>query len=323
VQVDAEATRGTGWEARAVRGGGEAGAPRPPPPAPPPSPRAPTLPALLVPTDVPSVLAVGARRSSGQGGDRPRCTRTVTDALAARLVVHRCTRGSKCRARRELLLRKVRTRRQCCAAHSEGGQARSARQRTCCATHCEFAFLPTQPTDWVWCYRPSSNVRRRTRCVYSPCASVCPVVPVLAPQYVDIGPSTHRMDAAARVGLFRSNPISANAPQALRHCWGKSLFPVCVWGGGGYVGVTAAPHPSRCNSLHGTDRASSATRRSMNVVRCMLHVACCLPVVACCMLHADSCCHLACTLWKQSCTHAHTSKTSRFGAISGAQEAVG
>jgi hypothetical protein len=52
------------------------------------------LPPLLVPTDVPSVLAVCARRSSGQGG--PHSTRIVTDTLAARLVVHHCTRGSEC-----------------------------------------------------------------------------------------------------------------------------------------------------------------------------------------------------------------------------------
>ncbi len=50
----------------------------------------------------PSVLAVGARRSSGQGGDGPSSTRTLfeTGPLAARLVGHCCTRGSKCRARR-------------------------------------------------------------------------------------------------------------------------------------------------------------------------------------------------------------------------------
>ncbi len=39
--------------------------------------------------------AVGARRSSGQEGNSPRSTRTVTSALAARLVVHLCTRWSK------------------------------------------------------------------------------------------------------------------------------------------------------------------------------------------------------------------------------------
>jgi len=41
----------------------------------------------------------------------------------------------------------VRTRTQRCAAHSDVGQARSARKRTCNATQCEFAFPPTQPTD--------------------------------------------------------------------------------------------------------------------------------------------------------------------------------
>jgi len=61
-----------------------------------PLPRAPSLPTLLVP----SVFAVGARRSSGEGGNSQRSTRTVVVALAARLVVHYCTRGSSCRAHR-------------------------------------------------------------------------------------------------------------------------------------------------------------------------------------------------------------------------------
>ncbi len=75
-QVHAEAMGGTqreqrtGRDSRGVRGGGEPGALRPPAHSPRPL-RSPSLPALLVPTDVPSVLAVGARRSSGQGGDRP------------------------------------------------------------------------------------------------------------------------------------------------------------------------------------------------------------------------------------------------------------
>jgi hypothetical protein len=59
-------------------------------------PRAPSLPALLVP----SVFAVGDRRSSGEGGNSPRSTRTVTSARAARLFAHYCTRGSKCRENR-------------------------------------------------------------------------------------------------------------------------------------------------------------------------------------------------------------------------------
>ena len=97
-QVHAEAMGGILREARGIRGGGEGGALRPPPhdPRPPPLPRAPSLPELLVP----SVFAVGARRSSGEGGDSQRSTRTITSALAARLVEHHCTRGSKCRAHR-------------------------------------------------------------------------------------------------------------------------------------------------------------------------------------------------------------------------------
>ena len=98
VQAHAEATGGTEWEARSLRGGGEGGALRPPPHSPrhPTLPRAPSVPTLLVP----SVRAVGARRSSGEGGNSPRSTRTRTSALAARLFVHYCTRGSKCRGNR-------------------------------------------------------------------------------------------------------------------------------------------------------------------------------------------------------------------------------
>ena len=61
-QAHAEAMGGNPWEARGVRGGGEAGA-LPPAASPPPPPT------LLVPTDVSSALAVGIRRASWQGGD--------------------------------------------------------------------------------------------------------------------------------------------------------------------------------------------------------------------------------------------------------------
>ena len=98
VQVHADANSERVWDARGVPSGREGGALRSPPhrPRPPPLPRAPSLPALLVP----SVFAVGARRSSGEGGNSPRSTRTRTSALAARLFVHYCTRGSKCRGNR-------------------------------------------------------------------------------------------------------------------------------------------------------------------------------------------------------------------------------
>ena len=55
--------------------------------------RAPSLPALLVPTDVLSVLADPAGREATQHSH-------CNERLAARLVVHYCTRESKCRARR-------------------------------------------------------------------------------------------------------------------------------------------------------------------------------------------------------------------------------
>jgi hypothetical protein len=66
VQDDAEARSGTLWGARSIRGWGEGGALRPPPhrPRPPPLPRAPSLPELLVPSDVPSVLADPAGREA-------------------------------------------------------------------------------------------------------------------------------------------------------------------------------------------------------------------------------------------------------------------
>ncbi len=59
------------------------------------------------------------RRSPIQRAGRRRSTRTVTGALAARLVVHYCTRGSKCRARRARA-----------AASIGSARARSAAPRT-------------------------------------------------------------------------------------------------------------------------------------------------------------------------------------------------
>jgi hypothetical protein len=116
--------------------------------------------------------AVGARRSSGEGGNRPRSTRTVTGTLAARLVVHRCTLGSKCRAHRTL--------------HANARKS---------ATQCELAFPPTQPTVGFGVAGRAAPSGEGRGAFPSPCTSVCPVVPVLAPRHVDIGPSTHCMDA--------------------------------------------------------------------------------------------------------------------------------
>ena len=166
-----------------------------------PLPRAPSLPTLLVP----SVFAVGARRSSGEGGDSQRSTRTITSALAARLVVHLCTRGSKCRAH---------------GAHADAviGSAKRARARTavphtargdrrvaCKRTYHNCAFRPTQPTFKFGAAGRAATFGDERGAPPSPCTSVCQVVPVLempllATQYVDIGRSTHRMDA--RIGPF-------------------------------------------------------------------------------------------------------------------------
>jgi hypothetical protein len=99
VQVHTKAMGGTVWEARAVRGGGEAGAPH--------AASDPPAPGLVrFPPRAPCAdgCASGARRRRSplqrEGGNRLHSTRTVTGARAARLVVHRCTRGSKCRAHR-------------------------------------------------------------------------------------------------------------------------------------------------------------------------------------------------------------------------------
>jgi hypothetical protein len=235
VQGDAEATRGTGWEARGLRSGREGGALRPPPhdPHPPPLPRAPSLPMLLVP----SVRAVGARRSSGEGGNSPRSTRTVTGALAARLVVHYCTRGSKCRAHRaraDALIGSAKRARASTAVprtamwdrRAVHANARAARRSA------SSPFRPLSRRIWVCCYcRPSSSVRRLTRCVCSPCTSVCPVVPVLAPQDVDIGPSTHRMEAC--VGLFPLESDFSQCAADTAALLGKRFYFVCLSGGGG------------------------------------------------------------------------------------------
>jgi hypothetical protein len=89
-QAHAEAMGGRMWDARGVRGGREAGALRPPPHSPPHPPNAASA----------DGYAVGSHRrhSPIQRAGRRRSTRTVIHALAARLAVHYCTGGSKCRA---------------------------------------------------------------------------------------------------------------------------------------------------------------------------------------------------------------------------------
>ena len=232
-QAHAEAIRGRLWEARGIRGGGEGGALRPPPHDPRPSllPRAPSLPALLVP----SVRAVGARRSSGEGGNSPRSTRTVTSARAVRLFVHYCTRGSKCRANRaraDALIGSAKRSRASTAVprtamwdrRAVHANARAARRSA------SSPFRPLSRRIWVCCYcRPSSSVRRLTRCVCSPCTSVCPVVPVL-------GTTRRRYWAkyASYGGVRWSFPARIRfQPMRRRHCGivgEKVLFRMSVGG---------------------------------------------------------------------------------------------
>ncbi len=233
-QAHAEATGGTVWKARGIPGGREGGAlppaasqPRHPPClAPHPSPR------CLCRRRVPSALADPAGREA-----TAHVTRTVTSARAARLVVHYCTRGSKGRAHRAL------------AAAATGGvkraSARSAVPLTAMGDRrvvhanaratrrsASSPFRPLSRRVRVCYCRPSSNVRHLTRCVYSPCMSVCPAVRVLAPQYVGIGPSSHRMDACVgRFPLkFDFSQCAADTAALLEN---RFFRCVCGWGGGG------------------------------------------------------------------------------------------
>ncbi len=168
-----------------------------------------------VPTDTPSVLAVGIRRSSGQGADAAlallQAPSPCTIAPAGRSVEH---------VARELLLPSAA---QSAHAHAvlcraqRGGKARSTRKRTCRATQCELAVPPTQPTDLSLVLQAEQHrsafdeVRPPRRARRSPQRCQC---------------SHHNTSVLGQVlivrtralVLFRSNPISANAPQTLRHC---------------------------------------------------------------------------------------------------------
>jgi hypothetical protein len=126
--------------------------------------------------------AVGARRSSGEGGNRPHSTRTVTGALAARLVVHRCTRGSKwgaphARAAAASDSAKCARARSAVPRAAMGGTGACRTQTHVPRDAVRVRLAAHSAEGWVWCCRSS---RRRPRCVPSPCTSVCTVVPVLA-----------------------------------------------------------------------------------------------------------------------------------------------
>ncbi len=149
------------------------------------------------------------------------------------------------------------------------------------------------------------------------------MVPVLAPQYVGIGPSTHRMDACD--GLF---PLKSDFGQCTEDAAALlkiAFFSVCVCGmptarvacpttaqSSCAAPITlqlAARHRSRviCHTWHG---------ESMDVVRCMLRVACCMLHDVRRMLHV-ACCMMS--TWcarsrsKQLWTHAHARATCTRG----------
>ncbi len=137
VQADAEATRGTGWEARAIRGGREPGALRP-------SPHSPAIPPASRPIPPRAACAVGVcrRRSPIQRGGRQQPTQHTHWNERPRRAPSRApfapTGRSVEHIARERLLpwrHKARKPTQCCAAHSEGGQA--------CLTECELASPQT------------------------------------------------------------------------------------------------------------------------------------------------------------------------------------
>ena len=187
------------------------------------------------------------------------------------------------------------------------------------ATQCEFAFRPTQPTVALGAAGRAGTPGEGRGASPSPCASVGPVVRVLAAQYADIGPSTHRMDA--RVGPF---PLKSDFSQCAADAAalsGKSFFSVCVCVGG--LGClaraspvtqqhsSAAPHPSRCNSLHGIDRALSATHgmAGEDAACGPMHVACCM--FARCMLHAATWCACSRSKAVSARTHARARATCK------------
>ena len=176
-------------------------------------------------------LAVGALRRCtpiAEGCEAAR-TRSVTDARAARLVVHRCTRGSKCRAHRaiarELLLPSAA---QNPLVHVVLCRAKrcgtGARRMPPPITHdAERVHLSADAADGRGVVLQAKQLRPAK-------AEVRPLVP----QYVESGPSTHSVEAC--VGAFRSNRISAHAPPTLQHCWGNPFFSevgLAGWEGGG------------------------------------------------------------------------------------------
>ncbi len=175
----------------------------------------------------PSVHAVGALRRCtpiAEGCEAAR-TRSVTDARAARLVVHRCTRGSKCRAHRaiarELLLPS--------AAQNPHVHVVLCRAKRCGTgarrmpppiTHdAERVHLSADAADGRGVVLQAKQLRPAK-------AEVRPLVP----QYVD-----------ACVGAFRSNRISAHAPPTLQHCWGNPFFSEVGLAGGRRGGGAGVP----------------------------------------------------------------------------------
>ncbi len=117
----------------------------------------------------------------------------------------------------------------------------------------------------------------------------------MVPQYVGIGPSTHRTDAC--IGLFPLksdfSQCAADAAALFEKSFVFGVVCVCVGGGGVMPTVRvacrttapyscAAPVALQLAARHRSSVSCHALhRRSMDVVRCMLHVACCMLRVAC------------------------------------------
>jgi hypothetical protein len=221
VQADAEATRGRERKSLAVRGGGKAGALCTPPPTHPGpnglaplSPRAPCA----------DGCASGARRrrSPIQRGGRqpPHAIFAVERTPAPRAlscIVASAGRSVE-RIARELLLpsadRLVLVHVVLCRA-----QRRGTGNRQCSAS---FAFLPTQPTVGFGVAgraatsgegrgafpRGARRSARRCQCLHRNMSILGQVL----------------IARTSALVVFRSNPISADAPQTPRHIWGEGPF---------------------------------------------------------------------------------------------------
>ena len=185
------------------------------------------------------------------------------------------------------------------------------------------AFPPTQPTDWVWRCRPSSSVRRLTRC--SPLAvhvgrprgaSACATIRRYWAKYSSYGRARWSFSAQIQFQPMRRR----------RRGIVENQNSVWVWGGRGGCNAYSARRLLHNGTLQLVRTHRTATRRTAQIARhlphpawpecgcCALHVACCVLHVACFVLHAVCRMLHAATLRarfrsKQLCTYARARAT--------------